>query len=105
MCVGRPRPRHTHTGWSYGLTRARLPACTRLTLGLADERRSEGLVLLGHVAALVAPARTPALRHLCLDASHNYVSSGGNTAITESIPINFQAPTYRWDIGGCVIFT
>lgn len=34
----------------------------------------------------------------------SYVTSTGNTAISQNVPIDFTAPTQQWDIGGCVTF-
>lgn len=34
-----------------------------------------------------------------------YVSSAGNLAMSSQVPINFQAPTKQWDIGGCVMLS
>jgi hypothetical protein len=33
------------------------------------------------------------------------ISSAGNAAYSADYPLNFQAPTQQWDIGGCVTFT
>lgn len=35
----------------------------------------------------------------------SYVGSGGNTAISQNVPIDLTAPTQQWDIGGCISFT
>lgn len=34
----------------------------------------------------------------------SYVSSSGNTAMSQPITLNLIAPTQQWDIGGCVTF-
>jgi hypothetical protein len=35
----------------------------------------------------------------------SYVGAGGNTAISQSIPIDFTGPTQQWNLGGCITFT
>lgn len=37
--------------------------------------------------------------------SNTFVSASGNTAFSPNVPVDFNNPTQRWDIGGCVLFS